>query len=116
MEPADVLAALDSISVRMSFRADASILCEQVASARAAVAQLIEENKQLRIKANNWDSLMHARETSAAEPDDSQWKQLARRAELIEAIKACRSAHGYSLREAKDCVEGYVARFRGGAA
>ena len=72
------------------------------------VALLIEENKALRIKAGNWDELQLAREVTSAEPEDCEWKQLARRGQAIPAIKACRAKHGYSLREAKDCVEGYM--------
>lgn len=79
----------------------------------AVVAALIQENKQLRIKANSWDELLSAREVSALDSEDCEWKKLARRGALIEAIKACRTAHGFSLRESKDCVDGYISRIKG---
>jgi len=77
--------------------------------ARAAVAELIEENKRLRVKAGLFDDLMAARQKTQAEPEDAEWKQVVRTEGLMRGVKACRAAHGFSLTEARDCVEAYLA-------
>lgn len=63
--------------------------------------------KTMLAKSLNWDDLMQAKLKSGADPDDSAWKALARQGRLIDAIKSCRALHGFSLIEARDCVESY---------
>ena len=60
-------------------------------------------------KARLWDDLMHAKQTTARDPEDAEWKRLVRSGRQMEAIKTLRRSHGYSLREAKECVESYIA-------
>jgi ribosomal protein L7/L12 len=109
-------APVDVLAVLRADRGEGYADYQERQAAIAAVAELIEENKRLRVKARNWDSLLHARAETNAEPDDCEWKQLARKRLLIPSIKACRAAHGYSLMEAKDCVDSYIARCKGESA
>lgn len=38
------------------------------------------------------------------------WKDIARQEGLMAGIRACRAAYGYSLSEARFCVEGYLGK------
>ena len=59
-------------------------------------------------KARCWDDLQRAKAEASVTPANSSWKEVARRQGLISGVKACRSAHGFSLMEARDCVEEYL--------
>lgn len=85
---------------------------DAVIARAAAVAELIEETRKLKAKADRWDDLVAARNKTAAEPDDTEWKRIARDESFLKGIAACRAAHGYSLREARECVESYLASIR----
>jgi hypothetical protein len=66
------------------------------------------ELAELRRKARCWDAMLHAKKTTQAEPDDTGWKRAAREHGLMEAARQCRTAHGFSLLEAKECVTAYL--------
>ena len=106
------------------------ILSGNLRSARTAVAALIEREaalvasdaaKSYQIKALMDERGSLAERVKALEAfagrfvsitncaDYADWKTLARDPNRkVAAIKACRSAHGLSLREAKDCVDVYL--------
>ena len=71
-----------------------------------------KELSELRRKAQCWDDLLAAKAKTENEPDDTHWKMVARTCGAIDAIKACRAAHGFSLREARDCVDSYLDSLR----
>lgn len=63
-------------------------------------------------KARCWDDLRGARTKPHTELD-AEWMALADAGSLIQAIKACRAAHGYGLFEAKAAVAAYAQSIRG---
>jgi hypothetical protein len=63
-------------------------------------------------KARCWDFLEEARSLARQSPDDSGWKKVAREEGLIAGARACRASLGIGLREARDCVEGYLREAR----
>lgn len=67
-----------------------------------------KELAEIKRKARLWDDLMEARNTTKEDPDDTGWKRAAREQGLMEAIRQCRAAYGYSLMEAKYCVHKYL--------
>lgn len=86
-------------------------VCLTVASMIEREAAQAKRIAELEIKAGQWDSLMAARNTTSVQAETVYWKAAARDPwRKVEAIQACRAAHGLSLAEALDCVEGYIAR------
>jgi ribosomal protein L7/L12 len=75
----------------------------------AQVAALTAQCDEYKRKSKMYDDLMHARTLTAKDDKDAVWKRLATEGRNIEAIKECRAKHGFSLFEAKNCVEAFLA-------
>jgi ribosomal protein L7/L12 len=73
------------------------------------VAALTAQCDEYKRKSKMYDDLMHARTLTAKDDKDAVWKRLATEGRNIEAIKECRAKHGFSLFEAKNCVEAFLA-------
>ncbi len=117
------IVACDVVQARAFFAALADECRRQANIVRSHEAQILrmtkerdaqaEKIKELELKAAQWDSLIAARAMTSAQPETAKWKAIARNPlRTIEAIKDCRAENGLSLREARDCVEAYIASLR----
>jgi ribosomal protein L7/L12 len=75
----------------------------------AQLAALTAQCAEHKRKSQMYDDLMHARTITAKDDKNAVWKKLATEGRNIEAIKECRAKHGFSLFEAKNCVEAFLA-------